>query len=110
MQPDQQPLVVVEDPMIANLVRTMLRRENFTVVITSTANAIAMVRGPERFNGVLVTNTPEDFLEFADTARLLYLSGAPDPEIQRRFRRCRVVRKPFAQVELLATLKELAEL
>jgi CheY-like chemotaxis protein len=110
MEPDPHTLVIVEDPMIANLIRTVLRRENFTVVITVTANAISMVRQPERFNGVLVTNTPEDFLELTDTVRLLYLSGAPNPEIQNLFRRCRVVRKPFSPSEILAALKELAEL
>jgi hypothetical protein len=110
MQPAPQSLVVVEEPMIANLIRTMLRRENFTVVVTGAGKAIAIVGQPERFDGVLVTNKPEDFLEFAGIVRLLYVSAAPDPEVQRLFPRCRVVRKPFAQVELLAALKEVAEL
>jgi hypothetical protein len=57
-----------------------------------------------------VTNRPEDFLELAETVRLLYLSGAPNSDIQRCFARCRVVRKPFTQVDLLVALKELAEL
>src|SRR5579871_5361196 len=109
MHPEPHALIVVEESMIANLLRTMLRQENFTVLITNFVNALAMVQS-ERFSGILVTNTPQDFLEFADTVRLLYLSGAPDPDIGRRFRRCRVVRKPFTPVELVGALKELAEL
>ena len=103
-------MVVVEDATIATLIRTLLRRERYTVIITSTANALLLLRQPEGFCGILLTNTPEDFQEFANTVRLLYLSGAPNPRFQQLFRRCRVVSKPFGRAELVAALKQLADL
>jgi hypothetical protein len=101
-------LVIVEQPMIAKLIQTMLRREDYQVIVTVPANAAAILGQPQGF--LLVTNRPEDFLEFAATARLLYLSGTPDLEIPQRFHRCRVVRKPFGPSELIAAIKELAAL
>jgi hypothetical protein len=106
--PEPLPLVVVEDAAISTLIRTLLRRENYTVIVTGTATALLLLRQPEEFHGILLTNTPEDFKEFANTVRLLYISGAPDPRFQQLFRRCRVVSKPFGRAELLAALKQLA--
>jgi DNA-binding response OmpR family regulator len=106
--PKPYPLVVVEDTAISTLIRTLLRRESYTVIVTGTANALLLLRQPAGFHGILLTNTPEDFKEFADTVPLLYLSGAPDPRFQQLFRRCRVVSKPFGRAELFAALKQLA--
>lgn len=106
--PEPHPLVVVEDAAISTLVRTLLRRENYSVIVTGTASALLLLRQSGGFHGILLTNTPEDFKEFADTVPLLYLSGAPDPRFQQLFRRCRVVSKPFGRAELLAALNELA--
>jgi DNA-binding response OmpR family regulator len=106
--PEPHPLVVVEDVAISTLIRTLLRRESYTVIVTSTANALLLLRQPGGFHGILLTNTPEDFKEFAETVPLLYLSGAPDPRVQQLFRNCRVVSKPFVRAELLAALKQLA--
>jgi DNA-binding response OmpR family regulator len=107
--PDPRPVVIVEDRAIATLIRALLRRERYTVIITSRANAQLLLRQPEGFHGVLLTNTPDDFKEFADRVPLLYLSGAPDPRFQQLFRRCRVVSKPFERAELLGALKQLAD-
>jgi hypothetical protein len=109
MRPAPFTLVVVEEPMIGKLIDVMLRRENFTVVATDASHASALLRS-EDFPGILLTNTPEDFLEFSATVRLLYVSGAPNPEIPQLFRRCRVVRKPFGLMELVDAVKELMEL
>jgi hypothetical protein len=106
--PEPYPLLVVEDAAISTLIRTLLRRERYTVMIIRTAEALLLLRQPGGFHGILLTNTPEDFKEFADTVRLLYLSGAPNPRFQHLFRRCRIVSKPFGRAELLAALKQLA--
>ncbi len=106
-QPDQSPLVVVEDPLISNLVRTLLLRQEYTVITSGVGDAIELLRRPEPFHGILVTNTPTFFIGFADRLRLLYLSGMPDPGIEALFPRCRVVRKPFAPAALLQAVKDL---
>jgi hypothetical protein len=106
-QGDQPPLVVVEDPLISNLVRTLLRRQEYMVRTSGVADAIELLRRPESFHGILVTNTPAFFIDFADRLRVLYLSGVPDPGIEALFPRCRVVRKPFAPADLLQAIKDL---
>lgn len=103
-------LVVVEDLLIANLVRAVLRREDYTVTVADIGEASALLRRPDPFDGILVTNRPSLFLDFADSVRLLYLSSAPDPQLHARFRRCRVVRKPFAPADLVEAVRELDEL
>jgi DNA-binding response OmpR family regulator len=103
-------LIIVEDPLISNLVRAVLRKEDHSVIAAAAAEALDLLRGPEPFEGILATNTPAYFTDFADTLRLLYLSSAPDPQMEALFRRCRVVRKPFAPADLVQAVRELAEL
>lgn len=107
---DPRWLVVVEDPLIANLVRAVLRREEYTVTVADATEASALLCRPEPFDGILVTNRPSLFLDFADSVRLLYLSSVPDPQLQARFRRCRAVRKPFAPADLVQAVRELDEM
>jgi hypothetical protein len=100
-------LVVVEDLLISNLVRVLLRREDYPVTLAGVREARALLRRPEPFDGILVTNAPSHFLDFADNVRLLYLSSAPDPQLQASFRRCRAVRKPFTPADLVQAVREL---
>jgi DNA-binding response OmpR family regulator len=100
-------LVVVEDPLISNFVRALLHREDYGVTVAGVTEATALLRRPKPFDGILVTNTPSLFLDFADSVRLLYLSSAPDPQLQARFRRCRAVRKPFIPAALVQAVREL---
>lgn len=106
---NQRSLVVVEDPLISNLVRSLLRRRDYAVTVARAADALAFFRRPDPFGVILVTNTPMLFLDFAESVRLLYLSSAPDPQAEARFRRCRVLRKPFAPGDLLQAVRELDE-
>ena len=96
--------------MIASLVRSVLRRFDYTVVAVPALDAIARLRGDGDFDGILVTNAPGYFVEFADTLRLLYLSSSPDPELEVLFPRCRVVRKPFLPADLVRAVNDLAAL
>jgi len=58
--------------------------------------------------GLLISNAPEEFLEFAERIPLVYLSSTPDSSIAARFRACRTVRKPFRPQTLLRAIGELA--
>ena len=105
--PHQKTLVVVEDLLVAKLVRTVLRRSGYSVVVASPSEAAGLLRSPEASHGILVTNSPAIFLEFAEKVPLLYLSSSPDPRLGNRFRACRVVRKPFIPEELLQAVDDL---
>jgi DNA-binding response OmpR family regulator len=106
----RESLVVVEDPLISNLVRAVLRKWGYSVVRATSSEVVELLRGPEPFVGILVTNTPAIFLGFADAIRLLYLSSSPDPRLEALFESCCVVRKPFAPQELVRAVEELEAL
>ncbi|PWU12644.1 MAG: hypothetical protein C5B51_00250 [Terriglobia bacterium] len=108
--PHSRSLVVVEDLLISRLVRAVLRKEGFSVLVTDPSEAAGLFRGSEAEDHILVTNSPALFLEFAQTVPLLYLTSAPDPRLEARFRNCRVVRKPFVPSELLEAAEELSAL
>lgn len=101
-------LVVVEDLLISKLVRAVLRKEGYSVVVANPPEAADLLRLPGGDLSILLTNSPAIFLEFAGTVPLLYLSSAPDPQLEGQFRCCRVVRKPFAPGELVQAISELA--
>jgi len=99
-------LVIVEDVLVSKLVRTVLQKNGYSVVTAGPAEAIGILRStPEE---ILLTNTPANFLEFAERIPLLYLTSSPDPEMQAAFRSCRVVLKPFAPKELVEAVDALS--
>jgi DNA-binding response OmpR family regulator len=106
--PHHRTLVVVEDPLVSNLVRAVLRKQGYSVVVANPSEAADLLRLPGEDAGILVTNLPVIFREFAETVPLLYLSSNPDPQLEGQFRFCRVVRKPFAPSELVKAVNELA--
>ena len=110
MEREHESSVVVEDPLVSNLVRAVLRRRGYRVRPADIAQVLALLRGAEPFPGILVTNLPAAFVEFADAIRLLYLSSSPDPRLEALFPNCRVVRKPFAPEELVWAVEELERL
>lgn len=104
----RRTLVVVEDQMISRLVRTVLRKHGYPVVVSDPAEAVSLLGLDEPFPGILATNSPAIFLRFAETVPLLYLSSSPDPELEAVFRHCRVVRKPFVPADLVRAVEELS--
>ncbi|HLK46718.1 MAG TPA: hypothetical protein VKT49_01210 [Bryobacteraceae bacterium] len=93
-------VVVVEDPLVSKLVRAVLQRHGYEVTLADRSEAARLLAAPESNIGVLVTNQPEDFLEYSDRVPLLYLSSSPDFTLEAAFRSCRVVTKPFVPEEL----------
>jgi response regulator RpfG family c-di-GMP phosphodiesterase len=110
MERHRESLVVVEDPLISNLVRVVLRKQGYSVILAEPTEVAKLLRGPEPFSGILVTNSPGSFVEFAGAIRLLYLSSFPDPRLEAFFRSCRVIQKPFAPEELVRAVEELEAL
>jgi hypothetical protein len=56
---------------------------------------------------LIITNSPKDFLRFADCVPLLYIAAAPDAELASRFLWCRVLQKPFHPDQLVAAVRDL---
>ncbi len=100
-------VLVVEDPLVSKLVRTVLQRHGYSVKVASPEEAAFLLGDPDAHIGVLLTNTPDRFLEFSQQLPLLYLSSSPDELFEAAFHSCRVVRKPFVPGELIRTLNEL---
>lgn len=94
-------VVVVEDPLVSNLVRAVLQRHGYQVKLAQPQEAAGLLASPDSGVRVLVTNSPRTFLEFADRVPLLYLSSAPDILLRAAFSSCQVVLKPFAPDDLV---------
>jgi hypothetical protein len=105
--PCQGAIVVVEDPYIRKYLRDVLVRHGYRVVGSEVPAATEMIRSGTDQVELVITNSPGDFLAFADRIPLLYISGAPDFELAALFFCCRVLRKPFHPDHLLATVREL---
>jgi CheY-like chemotaxis protein len=100
-------VLVVEDALVSKLVRVVLLRHGYQVDLASPQEAASILAKPNCPVQVLVTNKPEEFLEFSDRVPLLYLTSAPDPLFTTAFRSCCVVMKPFIPEELVRALGSL---
>jgi CheY-like chemotaxis protein len=102
-------VLVVEDPLIQKFVRSVLKQEGHQVVEARSDESLRMLRARDLAVNLLITNQPKRFLEFAETLPLIYLAATPDPALASRFRRCRILRKPFPPGDLVACVAELAQ-
>lgn len=103
----QGAVVVVEDPYIRKYLRDVLTRHGYRVIGSEVQAATEMLRSGTEQVDLVITNSPIDFLAFADTVPLLYIAGAPDPELAPRFFCCRVLKKPFHPEHLVAAVRDL---
>src|ERR1039457_3626756 len=103
----QGAIVVVEDPYIRKYLRDLLTRHGYRVVGSDADAATGMLLSQTEQVDLVITNSPVDFLAFANTTPLLYISGGPDFELAARFSYCRVLQKPFHPELLLAAVREL---
>jgi len=103
----QGAILVVEDPYIRKYLRDLLTRHDYRVVGSETHRAIEMLLSDPEQVDLVITNSPADFLDFADTTPLLYIAGAPDFELASRFFCCRVLKKPFHPDHLVAAVRDL---
>ena len=97
-------VLVVEDPLVSKLVRAVLQKHGYEVKVRTEAEAAALLQAGDSQVGVLLTNSPEAFLEFGSQVPLLYLTSSPNVLFQAAFRACRVVVKPFVPDELVRAM------
>jgi hypothetical protein len=101
-------ILVAEDPFINSFLRTVLARHGHNVVVGEPYHSSDLLLGGSITADVVITNTPQAFLSFADSLPVLYIAASPDPDVAARFRTCRVLRKPFRNDDLLEAVEELA--
>jgi DNA-binding response OmpR family regulator len=99
-------IVIVEDPFIRRLVRSVLGRSGHDVVESDAQEAFRLAaRGPG-FVKLFITNKPDVFEHLEHTVPILYLSASPDWDLASRFKNLRVLAKPFHASELLEAVTE----
>ena len=100
-------ILIVEDPFVTSLLRSLLAKHGFSVACSSVNAAREALRGPGMSADLLITNRPSLFAEAGDRVPLLYLSACPDPDEVAAFRNCVSLPKPFQPRELLEAINEL---
>jgi hypothetical protein len=104
---DPRQIVVVEDVFVRTFLKAAFERLGHTTVCTTRVEAIRLLQGGRI--DLLVTNTPQDFAEFGESVRLLYLAAFPDPVAAAAFRVWLSLRKPFQTAELASAVEHLFE-
>jgi DNA-binding response OmpR family regulator len=102
-------VLVVEDPLVSKLVKSVLLRHAYDVKMAAAGEAAALLLQPDSDIGILLTNSPGGFLDFAARVPLLYLTSSPDAFLQAAFHSCRVVLKPFVPEDLVRAVGDLAD-
>ena len=105
--PSSGQIVIVEDVFVRSFLRTALERAGYLVACATTEEAVRLLG--EGNAGLLITNTPLDFVAFAGSVPLLYLSAFPDPGAAETFMNWRSLRKPFQTRNLMRLVSELLQ-
>ena len=100
-------IVVVEDPFVSGFLRNILERQGYKVISVEAQDGVSLLRSGGPGIGLLITNLPSEFAEFAGTVPLLYIAAFPDPSAASAFRKSRLLRKPFHTGQLLACVEQL---
>ena len=101
-------IVIVEDPAIRRLVKSVLGRDGHQVLECGAEQALRYVTAGEEPVKLLITNRPQEFSELENTVPILYLTSTPDWDIARRTRQLRVLQKPFHAKDLIEAVRDLA--
>jgi hypothetical protein len=86
----------------------VLQRHGHEVVIDEATHASELLLHGDVAADLVITNQPDLFLDLAGRVRLLYIAAVPDIDLASRFSRCRVLRKPFRNDDLLSAVEDLA--
>lgn len=106
-EPTSGAILVVEDSFVSGFLRNVLRRKGYRVIPMEAVEGVNLLRSGDCAVGLLITNLPGAFVEFAEHLPLLYLSACPDPAAASPFRTSRVLRKPFHPEQLLRCVEQL---
>ena len=101
------PIVVVEDPMVSGFLCSVLTRKGYPVIPLGLSDGRALLRSADARIGLLITNQPAVFTEFAGRVPLLYVAAFPDPAVASPFLVSLMLRKPFLPEQLLSCVEQL---
>jgi CheY-like chemotaxis protein len=102
-------ILVVEEPLVRRLIHGILTRDGYTVVEAEPGHALKLLADTGANIALLVTNTPELFVDYAGRLALLYVSMDPEDRWAKQFVRCRLLPKPFQPHKLVELTHELLE-
>jgi len=108
-RPNSGAIVVVEDPFVSGFLRNVLQRKGYCVLPMAAGEGLDLLRSGDSGIGLLITNLPAAFTEFAERVPLLYLAAFPDPKVASAFRASRLLRKPFHPEQLLTFVEQLLQ-
>lgn len=94
-------IVIVEDPFIRRLVRSVLGRSGHDVIESDAQEAYRLAAREPGFVKLFITNKPDVFEHLEQTVPILYLATSPDWDLASRFKKLRVLQKPFHARDLL---------
>jgi hypothetical protein len=100
-------ILVAEDPFVSSFLRTVLQRQGYEVECLEPEHAAALLQEGRTAPGMVITNKPQAFLEFAGTLPLLYTAASPDLVLAEQFSHFEVLHKPFRNDQLLMAVEEL---
>lgn len=101
-------ILIVEAPIVQKFLRAVLEREGYEAVEATPQWALEVMELSQPRVGIVITNAPGLFLQFADWLPVLYLAACPDLELAARFRTCCVLQKPFHPGELVEAVQSLS--
>jgi len=102
-------IAICEDPFVRKLVRDVLTRRGYHVIGTDVDETVEMLRSGESQVRLVITNSPGEFMDFAETLPVLYMAAAPDEAVAAQFRACRTLQKPFSNQRLLEAVGALVD-
>jgi CheY-like chemotaxis protein len=100
-------IVIVEDALIRRLIHNLLGRFGYNVVEAPLHGAVDLIKRTAGLVSLLITNSPQHFLPFANDVSVLYLAACPDYDLAAKFRSCHVLSKPFHPEELIEAVRDL---
>jgi len=101
--------MVVEDPFVSGLLRSLLTGQGYRVALASVSHGLELLRSAQAIPDLLITNQPAPFATMGDSLPLLYLAASPDPQQAAAFPNCSTLRKPFEPRQLLEAVRHLVE-
>lgn len=106
-KPNAGLILVVEEPSISRLVKSVLTAYGHAVRTVDAAEAKHTIDSAEPPVALLITNRPQEFGRFDGVVPMLYLTSTPDWALAGRCHNLRILRKPFRARDLVTAVEEL---
>ena len=106
--PHSGVVMVVEDPSVCRLVKTVLKRHGREVVAAEARRAAQWIENSDTPVQLLITNEPQAFDGLDRSVPILYLASDPDWNFVSSHESLTVLEKPFHPHELVEAVERIA--